>query len=157
MDDFDITIRQSFCEALYAAGRIKEAGESLLNIVNTVDKDVMAEPIVTWISSKLCYSAPPLCIRHVATDFLQRCLSTPESSVDTSPNTPTPTPLLRQWAKLKLTGGSWTDALVAALTVSISFCSGTSRWLDIPLVRSSQPRDSRFIGLSATISKRSTV
>jgi hypothetical protein len=30
-------VRQGLCEALYAAGRIKEAAESLLNIVNTLD------------------------------------------------------------------------------------------------------------------------
>ena len=55
-DDLDVTIRQRFCEALYAAGRIKEAGESLLNIVNTDDEDVyMTGPVVTWVSGKLCY------------------------------------------------------------------------------------------------------
>ena len=39
-DEFDIAVRQRFCEALYAAGCIKEAGESLLNIVNNVDEDI---------------------------------------------------------------------------------------------------------------------
>ena len=50
-------IRQRFCEALYATGRSKEAGESLLNIVNTVDKDVCmtTRPIIAWISGTLCY------------------------------------------------------------------------------------------------------
>ena len=57
LDDFDITIRQRLCEALYAAGRIKEAGESLLNIVNTVGEDVC---IVTWVPGKLCYPVSSL-------------------------------------------------------------------------------------------------
>ena len=131
----DITIRQRFCEALCAAGRIKEAGESLLDIVNTVDRDVyMTGPIITWVSGKSCYHIVALCIRSFATDFLQQCLSTPERSVDTTLHSPFPTPLLREWAKSKLTGGSWRDALVAALNVSISFRSGAPRCLDIPLV-----------------------
>ena len=68
-------LRQRLCEALYAAGRIKEAGESLLDLVNTVDEDVyMTGPILTWVSGKSCYPAPALCIQHFATDFLQRCL-----------------------------------------------------------------------------------
>ena len=40
------------------------------------------------------------------------------------PDTFVKQPLLRKWAGLKLTGGSWRDALVAALDVSISFYSG---------------------------------
>ncbi|KAF8552355.1 hypothetical protein OG21DRAFT_1511593 [Imleria badia] len=92
-DGLDITVRQRLCEALYASGRVKEAGESLLNIANTVDEDVyMTGPIFTWI-----------------TDFLKRCLST-ENSDDTT----LPTSLLTEWAKLQLTGGSWNDALTAA-------------------------------------------
>ncbi|KAF8130750.1 hypothetical protein EV363DRAFT_1166494, partial [Boletus edulis] len=31
-------------------------------------------------------------------------------------------PLLREWAKAKLTHGSWKDALLSAVGVSISFC-----------------------------------
>ena len=120
-DDLNITVRQRLCEALYAAGRIKEAGESLLNIVNTVDEGVyMTEPIVTWVAGKLCYPVPPPCIRRFPTDSLQRCLSTPESSADTTLHSPS---LLMEWAKSILKGGSWRDALVAALNVSISFLS----------------------------------
>ena len=146
-------VRQRLCEALYAAGRTKEAGESLLNIVSTVDEDVYTtESIRNWVSGKLRYPVPPPCVRHFATDFLQRCLSTPERSDDTILHSPSPTPLLREWAKSKLAGGSWRDALVAAVNVSISFLS-TPRRLDTPLVRSLQPRDSRFTGLSATILK----
>jgi hypothetical protein len=136
-DDLEITVRQRLCEALYAAGSIKEAGESLLNIVNTVDEDAyMTGPIITWVS-----------------DFLQRYLSTPADSVDATLHPPSPMPLLREWAKSKLTSGSWRDALVVTLNVSISFCFGAHHWFDTPLVWSLQPRDSRFIVLSVTISK----
>ena len=146
-------MRQRLCEALYAAGRIKEAGESLLNIVNTVDEEVyVTEPIVTWAAGKLCFPVPLLCIERFATDFLQRCLSTPETSVDTAFHSPSP--LLREWAKAKLKSGSWKDALVAALNVSVSFCPGSSRWLDILFVWRLQPQGSPFTVLSATISKR---
>ena len=120
-DNLDITVRQRLCEALYAAGRIKEAGESLLNIINIVDEDI-------WVSGKLCYPVALLCIRYFGTDFLQRCLSTPETSVDTTLHSLSPTPLLREWAKLKLTSGSWREALAAAVNVSISLvrCSSSS-------------------------------
>ena len=60
-DDLDITVRQRLCEALYAAGRIKEAGESILNIVNTVDEN-MTGAVFTWVSGKLCYPVHPPCI-----------------------------------------------------------------------------------------------
>ena len=54
-DDLDITIRRCHCEALYAACRIKEAGESLLNTLNIVDEHVYMAPLVTtWISGALC-------------------------------------------------------------------------------------------------------
>ncbi|KAF8557067.1 TPR-like protein [Imleria badia] len=111
-DDFDITIRQRHCEALYAAGHIKEAGKSLLDIVDTINKDVYTSgPIITWGSGMLCYAIASLCVRSFATDFLQRYLSNLQCNVDIT----TPTPLLRGWAKLKLTGSSWEDALVIAL------------------------------------------
>ena len=152
-DDLAITVRQRLCEALYTAGRIKEAGECLLAIVNTVDEDVyMTGPFVAWMSGKSCYPVPPLCIRHFTTDFLQRCLSNPESSLDITLHSPFPVPLLREWAKLKLTGGSWRDALGATFSVSSSFLS-TPRGLDTPLVKSLQPRDSQYIGFSAITSK----
>ena len=121
-DNLEITVRQRLCEALYAAGHIKEAGESLLNMANTVDEDVYRTgSIVTWVSGKLCYPIPLTCIRYLAIDFLQKCLSTPETSVDTTLDSLTPTPLLREWAKVKSTGCSWRDALAATPDVSISF------------------------------------
>ena len=47
-------VRQCLCDALYAAGRIKEAGEALLNIVNFFNEDdYMAEPVVAWLSGEL--------------------------------------------------------------------------------------------------------
>jgi hypothetical protein len=113
----------------------------------------MTGPIITWVSGKSCYPVHPRCMRYLATDFLERCLSTSESSVDTTPHPPSPTPLLMEWTKSKLTSDSWRDALVAALNVSISFRSGSVRWLDIPLVWSLQPQDSRFIVPSAIVSK----
>jgi hypothetical protein len=55
-------VRQRLCEALYAAGRSKEAGESLLNIVTTVDEVHITGPIITWTCGKLCNTVPLLCI-----------------------------------------------------------------------------------------------
>ena len=48
-------IRQRHCDALFAAGRMNEAGESLLNIVSSVDEEVyMRGPISTWVCGELC-------------------------------------------------------------------------------------------------------
>ncbi|KAF8142122.1 hypothetical protein EV363DRAFT_1150633 [Boletus edulis] len=103
-DNLDTTVRRRLCEALYTAGCTREAGESVLDLVNTVDKEVhMTEPIITWVL-----------------DFVQRCLSTSESSEDTTLHLVSPTPLLRKWAELKLTAGLWNDALIAAVNVSSS-------------------------------------
>ena len=55
-DDLDITVRQRLCEALYAAGRTREAGESLLKMVNTFDEGVyMGGPITKWVSGEFMY------------------------------------------------------------------------------------------------------
>jgi hypothetical protein len=55
-NDLDITVRQHLCEALYAAGRTKEAGESLLRMVKTFDEDVyMSGPIAKWVSGKFMF------------------------------------------------------------------------------------------------------
>ena len=145
-----MTVRQRLCDALHAAGRIEEAGETLLNIVNFFDQDIyMAEPVITWLSSRLYWSVPPPYTRHFTTDFLQRWLS-----AENTDNSILHTPLLREWVNIQLAGGSWNDALTATRDVGISSCSG-ARWLDTGLLWSLRPRDSRFIGLSAIISKRS--
>ena len=51
-------------------------------------------------------------------DFLQRCLSTPETKNETTLDSPSSMPLLQEWAKLELTKGSYSDALYAARNVS---------------------------------------
>ncbi|KAF8547208.1 hypothetical protein OG21DRAFT_1501672 [Imleria badia] len=109
-DDLGITVQQRLCEALYAAGRTKEAGEFLLEMLNAVDEEgYISGPIATWVS-----------------DFAQQCLSTPESSDDAismaprdGTRSPFLTPLLSLWAKLKLTSSPWKDALVAAAGFTI--------------------------------------
>jgi len=67
--NLDITIRQRLCEALYAAGRIKEAGESLLDIVNIVKEEVyMTGLINTWVSGESCST----CLSVMHSKFLHR-------------------------------------------------------------------------------------
>jgi hypothetical protein len=53
-DDLDITIRQRLCEAFYAAGRMMDAGESLLKMVNTLDEQssYMSGSLTKWISGE---------------------------------------------------------------------------------------------------------
>ena len=85
------------------------------------------------------------CCSAMHSTFHHRFLATIGETTLHSPSTP----LLREWVKLKLTGGSWRDALVAARNVIISFLS-TLRGLYTPLASSLQPQDSRFITLSVT-------
>ena len=50
-------IRQSLCDSLYAAGRTKDAGESLLKMVITLDEErYMSEPLITWISGESMFN-----------------------------------------------------------------------------------------------------
>ena len=52
-DNLDIIIRQHLCDSLYAAGRTKDAGESLLEMVNTLDEEgYMNGPLIKWVSSE---------------------------------------------------------------------------------------------------------
>ena len=76
--------------------------------------------LVSYVISVL-----PQCIRSFTADFLQKCLSTPESSSDqvslprATLRSQSPVPLLKEWAKLRLTEGPWKDALVTAAGVSL--------------------------------------
>ena len=96
----------------------------------------MNGPITEWISGESMFNYLFPCIRIFYADFTQQCLSTPEiedvAASKATPsdnvlilhealNSPTPTPLLSEWAKATLARGSWKDALVAAVSVSISF------------------------------------
>ena len=72
---------------------------------------------LTWVP---CIQSRP--------DFTQRCLSTPENNGDPAQHLHAATlhagtPLLREWAKATLPYCSWKDALVTAVSVSISSCS----------------------------------
>ena len=60
---------------------------------------------------------------------MQRRLSTPNPNIGAISATP-PTPLLREWAKAKLTNGTWKDALDLAVNVSISLRYRTLRRID---------------------------
>ena len=54
-DGLDITIGQRHCEALYAAGRTKDAAEGLLKLVSISDEDTDSSrsSIAEWVSSEL--------------------------------------------------------------------------------------------------------
>ena len=62
---------------------------------------------------------------------MQRRLSTPNRNVDAVSATP-PTPLLREWARAKLTNGLWKDVLDLAVSVTISLRCCTLRRIDAP-------------------------
>ena len=51
-DDLHITVRQHICEALYVAGRRKDADEYLLEMVNSFDEVYTSELITKWVSGE---------------------------------------------------------------------------------------------------------
>ena len=58
-DNLDILVRQRLSEALYLAGRLMDAGESLLELVNTFEKEVyMHGDIVEWVSGEPTFCPP---------------------------------------------------------------------------------------------------
>jgi hypothetical protein len=50
-------IRQRLCDSLYAAGRTKDAGESFLKMVNTLDEEgCMSGPLVKWVAGEFMFN-----------------------------------------------------------------------------------------------------
>lgn len=159
-DDLDITNRRRLCEALYAAGRTKEAAESLLEMANAFDEEVyMSKLTIEWVSGEFMFDllVCHACIRPSPSDFTQRCLWALESDGDAASKadqhdkaptrcptlySPTHTLLLREWVRATLLSGSWKDALHVAVSVSIFLCTDTLRRPNILLLWSLQPRGS---------------
>ena len=117
-----------------------DAGECLLNLVNTFDG-----PITEWISGQCAFACLFSRIQAFPSDFTRKYFTalecdggaalkaarhnnapTPHATL----NAPTTTPLLKEWAKATLAGRSWEDALVAAASVSVFFYSGIPRGID---------------------------
>ncbi|KAF8553290.1 hypothetical protein OG21DRAFT_1267989 [Imleria badia] len=105
-DGLDMMIGQRLCEALYAAGRTKDAGECFLKLVNIEDVPDSSGPISTeWVS-----------------DFTHRYLSASESDANRHRSLlmlqatfNSSTSILNEWAKATLASRSWKDSLVAAV------------------------------------------
>ena len=51
-DNLHITVWQRLSEALYVAGRRKDAEESLLERVNSFDEVYTSEPLAEWVSGE---------------------------------------------------------------------------------------------------------
>ena len=101
----------------------------------------MSEPITEWISGEFTLTRLSSYVQVFLSDFTHRCLSAPEGG---TPNSPTPTPLLREWAKATLAGRSWKDALVVSASVSVFFAL-------VPLVGLTLGVDSEFVAPRFTI------
>lgn len=74
-----------------------------------------------------CSTVCLLFIQPFFSGFTQRYLSAPESDNDAAQDNgvafdSATTSLLREWTKSKLSSGSWKDALVVAIRVSVSAC-----------------------------------
>ena len=144
------------CERLEAVDRVTDAIECFHEMMRELEGEVyMSGPMTEWVSGELL----PVClpsIRPFWSDFTHQCLSAPGSDGNAptphaSLNSPTPTSLLREWAKAKLIRYSWSDALLSADSVSISFCSPTRRGIDT--CSSHFPR-SQSTGFYVNVSKR---
>ena len=160
---------------MYAAGRTVDASESLLKLVNNFDEEAyMSGPVTEWISGEFTFTYTCLfsCIRNFSAGFHQQYLSSAElndataskatphdnvSMLHETLNLPTPTPLLREWAKATLAGRSWQGALVVAANVSISFYFGIPRGIDSLMVYSSHYPESQFIGSYVNVWMQSAV
>ena len=82
-DDLTVTIQQRLCEALFAADRIKEAGEAVLRIVD--QEGNMTKLVETWVSGELIPYLPFQCRRdHLLSDFKYRCRSKLEDLGDSA-------------------------------------------------------------------------
>lgn len=68
-DDLDITVQRRLCEALYEAGRAKQAEDALLKMVNSITHVTNMTEITEWISGELCAINMFLC-----TDLLSQVL-----------------------------------------------------------------------------------
>ncbi|KAH0831287.1 hypothetical protein J3R83DRAFT_13923 [Lanmaoa asiatica] len=157
-DNLQFSAHQQKCEVLYAVGRTREGGESLLKMINTFGEDVYKSgPITKWVSGEFILHQFGCRAFKIAVDFTQRCLSTPESDGDlkaalrdetTVPHAililATPTPLLREWAKATLVSSEWKDALIAAVSVSVPACSGIPRGPDNIALEFAVPRFTVF-------------
>ena len=108
-----------------------DAGKSFLELVNTYEEEVYTSgTIIEWILGQLTFRLFAAAHQLFASDFTQRYLSTPESddhnlltttlAINVAMPRTNPTPILREWAKAKLTNGTWKDALDLSVSVSIS-------------------------------------
>ena len=88
-------------------------------------------PTTEWFCGEFIFYLFSPSIQPFLSDFLQRRLPTPNHNVDAVSAIP-PTPLLREWAKAKLTNGTWKDTLDLAVSVSISLCYNTLCRIDAP-------------------------
>ena len=106
----------TLCERLEATDCILEAPECFRGMGGKVYTNGLMTEWFSVSSFSIHFSA---CIQHFLLDFMQQRLSTPNHNADAVSATPS-TPLLREWAKAKLTNGTWKDALDLAISVSIS-------------------------------------
>ena len=118
------------CERLEATDRILDATECFQEMMGELGEQVYtSRPTTEWFCGEFIFYLCSPSIQPFLSDFLQRRLSTPNYSVDVV-SAMHPTPLLREWAKAKLTNGTWKDALGLAVSVSISLRHCTLRRID---------------------------
>ena len=125
-------------------------------MVNSLQEEVYAsEATINWVSGKFMFNLFGCCAFKAYPDFTQRCLASPEIKGDATfkaarnDEVPafhltlsTPSPLLIEWARAKLTNSSWKDALTSAVHVGIFLCTDTFRGPDARLICSLWLRDS---------------
>ena len=149
-----VTLYRVICERLEAIDRLTDAIECFHEMMSELGEEVyMSGPMTMWVSGEfmfylfVCYK-----FKFFSSDFTQRCLSAP--GVHATPDSPTPTPLLREWGKATLRSREWKDALVVAASVSISFFAAVAGPGLTLLACSSHFLGLRSIGSYVNVSKR---
>ena len=115
-------VYRTICERLEATAYILDATECFQEMMGELGEEVYTcEPMTEWFYGEFIFYPFSVGIQPFLPDFIQRCLSTPNRN---------PTSLLREWAKARLTNGTWKDALDLAVSVGISLRYRTLRKID---------------------------
>ncbi|KAF8141891.1 hypothetical protein EV363DRAFT_1309254 [Boletus edulis] len=119
----------ALCERLETIDRITDAVECFYDMTNELGGDIyMSEPMTEWVCGEFMFTCLTAVTRAATlSPFTQRRLSahgnaSSNTNRDANMSTihTTLPPLLREWAKAKLTRGSWKDALVSAVGFTVS-------------------------------------
>ena len=123
------------CEHLETINRVPDAIECFHEMADEMrGEDYMSGPMTGWVAGWFILLQLVCLMYHLLflSDFMQRCLSAPQSDRDTALNATgdgnasalhaSVMSLLKEWVKAKLHYDSWKDVLASAVNVRIPSC-----------------------------------